>query len=104
MLEQWPGMTKQAKEKQDFANRMYLIPKELGVVVKRRELRDGVLELWRKWHEEKRGGALVLEGDGKEGEGRKAVEYGGEEKEVGKKKLEPGMEELEKGMENLKKG
>jgi hypothetical protein len=110
MLEQWPSMTEQAREKQDFANRMYLIPKELGLVVKKREMRDGVLELWMVWHEGKRGGGLrvgedreIAEGGGK-GSGEKVVKEGGEKKEIGKKDLEDKMNELEKEMNGLKKG
>jgi hypothetical protein len=54
MMAQWASMTEAQQEKQDFSNRLYPIPKELGIVVRNRRNRRGVVGLWEAWHKEKR--------------------------------------------------
>jgi hypothetical protein len=61
LMEKWPSLSVAEKEKQDFANRMYLIPKELGILVRNREVRKKIMEMWRVWNEGKRRGQMVME-------------------------------------------
>lgn len=63
MMEKWASMSVGEKEKQDFANRMYLVPKELGILVRNREVRKKVMELWRVWNEGKRRGEMEMEAE-----------------------------------------
>jgi hypothetical protein len=52
--ELWEGMSKEEKQKQEFMHRLYVIPKELGIVIRKKGNREGVLEKWRRWNKEKR--------------------------------------------------
>ena len=54
MMAQCGDVSEEQREKQDFATRLYPIPKELGIVFRKRENRKGVVGLWEVWHREKR--------------------------------------------------
>jgi hypothetical protein len=54
MRQRWLEMSGEEREKEDFMHRLFVVPKELGLVVRRGVHRKEVLELWRAWNEEKR--------------------------------------------------
>jgi hypothetical protein len=54
VAEEWENMTTEEKRKQEFIERMYTVPKELGIVFKKKESRKGVMEMWEAWNAEKR--------------------------------------------------
>lgn len=63
----WEGMGQEEREKVAFGLGLFVVPKELGVYVRKGENKKGNLEMWRGWGMGKRG-ELVVDGDG-EGEG-----------------------------------
>jgi hypothetical protein len=54
MMLHWPNMTEESRGAQRFANAVVPIPKELHVRVRNKENLKWVIELWEKWHAEKR--------------------------------------------------
>lgn len=50
----WGGMDAEARRKVEYSQLKYLIPRELGVVVRRRGNVEVVQALWREWHVGKR--------------------------------------------------
>lgn len=76
MLEKALGMAEMEREKLQLMDRLYPIPKELRIVVKKRENKKGVMDAWTVWHKGKRGHAVeVAEGEAREA--REAREAGG---------------------------
>jgi hypothetical protein len=53
VMERWPRMNAGQRDRQEHAYRLFLVPKELGLVV-RKENKDAVMGLWKEWNEEKR--------------------------------------------------
>jgi hypothetical protein len=54
MLQRWPNLNGAEREKQQLTSRLYPIPKELRIVVWKKENMKEVMKMWNMWNEEKR--------------------------------------------------
>ena len=78
VAEKWARWNKVQREKQDLVHRLYPVPKELGIIFRKRENTKGVHGLWMVWHGGKRAD-LKMEVDGEEAEGKAEEEKIGAE-------------------------
>lgn len=85
VLKRWPRMTEAERDRQEFSQSMFRVPRELGVMVKCRENQASVFELWEKWHALKRRD-LVREKKGVQGDAEVVEEE--EEEEHGEVEVE----------------
>jgi hypothetical protein len=61
VAQEWDKMSIQEKHKQEFMERMYTVPKELGILFKKKQNREGVLGKWEVWNAVKRGGRSAIQ-------------------------------------------
>jgi hypothetical protein len=54
-LEKGPRMNEAELDKQEFMEKLFPIPKELGIFVKNNLNKESVMGMWRAWHHKKRG-------------------------------------------------
>jgi hypothetical protein len=87
VAEEWDKMSSEEKRKQDFVEKMYVVPEELEIDFKKEENREGVLMKWEVWNAVKRGYRSAIEeeweeweykGNGKGGDGGEAKKEGGD--------------------------
>jgi hypothetical protein len=80
VLERWEGMTGQERQKQGFAWRLYPVPRELGIIIRKAGNARRVRDTWAEWCKEKRG-ELDMGGEEEEDEDEKDVAGDGNGKE-----------------------
>jgi hypothetical protein len=54
LMQSWPELNQKQKDRQDLTHKMRPIPKELGIVIKRKENWNSVLDMWVTWNDAKR--------------------------------------------------
>jgi hypothetical protein len=58
MLEKRPKLTEAELDKQEFMEKLFPMPKELGIHVKNNLNKESMMGMWKAWHHKKRGTEL----------------------------------------------
>jgi hypothetical protein len=101
LLHFWPEMSEKQKERMQFAFKVRPMPKELAIVIRKRETENAILNLWVAWSKWKRADLvkideqLVSEKKVKEEQAEADMKKEGED--VLKKELQEGGDEQAKG-------
>jgi hypothetical protein len=101
VAEEWENMTTEEKRKQEFIERMYTVPKELGIIFKKKENRKGLMEMWEAWNAEKRTDRRQVEENDEGWETDEVEEWEGGECDGGEKKYDGDRREVEGGVNGL---
>jgi hypothetical protein len=95
MRQLWKGMSIEEREKEDFMHRLFVLPKELGLVVRKGIYRKEVLELWRAWIEEKRTDLMKGAGEECSEEWKTEGSNGGERNDTGRVDVSVSLQDVE---------
>jgi hypothetical protein len=101
VAEEWGNMTTEEKRKQELIERMYTMPKELGINFRKKENRKRMLELWEAWNAEKRADRSQLEENDEGWETDEVEEWESGKGDGGEKKDDGDRREVEGGMNGL---
>jgi hypothetical protein len=101
VAEKWENMTTEEKSKQEFIEKMYTVPKELGIIFKKKENRKGMLELWEAWNAERRTDRRQVEENDEGWETDEVEEWESGKGDDGKKKDDRDRREMEGGVKGV---